>query len=251
MDICANLIKPFLFYNEDYYLDDKPKRYFRCLITILFSNYKRFATNKTQCKKLITHFFNYCMPKYYRHHNNIEAVYRLFNPLLIQQPQQYNKIKIINSYEIRLCKYRRQETEDNMVLYEWLTICTGTESAADNLVWIIREIIKQVVKCNLLFYDYYKLFQYCLSTLFCFDECKFMVCIRLMLNKCMPLKSKGVITAKYKYCLLTALHYYILHNMRLFMNNIVALVKLRHLLIKHHMNATKKRIYEMCKRFAC
>lgn len=246
----ANAIKPFLFYNEDYYRDDKPKQYFRRRTKILFSNYKRFATNRTQCKKLITHFLDYCMPKYYRHHNNIESVYRLLNPLLIQQQQQYNKITFINQHEIRLYKFRPHETEDNMVLYEWLTRCTGTENVADNLMWIMREFMKRVSRCNLYFYDYYKLFQYCLSTLFCFDECKFMVCIRLVLSKCMSLKSKGVITSKYKYNLLTAMHYFIVNNLRLFMNNIVVLVKLRRLLIKHHMYVTNARIYELCKSFA-
>ncbi|UXX41904.1 p43 [Psilogramma increta granulovirus] len=244
----VNARKPFLFYNEDYYRDDIPKQYFKSGKLIEFGKYNKIATNKSQCKELVKQFLDYCMPDRCRHKNNkIKMLDRLLGPLLLQQ---VNHQTTVNQRNEDLYCLKSYETNDNMVLYNWMTKCTGTVNVADNIVWLMREIMKRSPKCNIYFHHYYKLFSQCFPTLLRIDKCKFLLCLRVILNKCMLPKNKGNVTARYKLYIASAVHYYLIDNLRLFLYDIALFVKVRRLLIKHYMHITNTRLNDLCKQFA-
>ncbi|AIS92103.1 P43-like protein [Erinnyis ello granulovirus] len=242
--------KPFLFYNEDYY-HPKRKVYFPSYNKyLLFSDYDKYATNKTQSKTLLKQFFDYCLPtKFTRHKNRVEKLIYLMKPVL-QKLDSAVLDKIHNVNWIDVPERLPMGDKEHVVLYDWLVKSTNTTNVADHLAYFMREIMKRASTSRVHYRNYYQLFRRCILTLLCIDKAKFMTCVRLVLRTCLPVKQKGVINAKYKLIIATILHFFITDNLKFLLDDVGLLVQLRRLLAKHHMHITNEWIDEFCESVA-
>ncbi|ABL75980.1 p43 [Maruca vitrata nucleopolyhedrovirus] len=236
MDKRANSRKPFLFYNEDYYCE-KPKRYFHNTRKVIFENFDSYATNTNRCKKLIMDFLDYCLPKYYRRKNKFTLLFRLLEPIIRQAGTL--------TYDERTDRWERQ---DNQYAHKWLIKVVGADMG-QQIMFIIKRVIKGAKTCNLGFYNYSKLFRRCLSILLIKHKDVFVKCLQIILKAAMPIRNKGVVKSNYAFAITNALHYYIVENLHLLCKDINVVIKVRRLLIKHEMLSTEKRIklsFEKC-----
>lgn len=244
MDKRANSRKPFLFYNEDYYCE-KPKRYFHTN-KVIFEKLDPYATNINRCRKLLTDFFDYCLPKYYRRKNKFTLLFRLLEPVIKQTGTSSTVSDQSRWLEIN--QFSAWERRDNQYAHKWLIKVAGADMG-QQILFIIKQVTKKFKTCNLGFHNYYKLFRRCLSMLLFKHKEVFVKCLQVILKAAMPVKNKGVVKSNYAFAVTNALHYYIVDNPHLLCKDINVAIKVRRLLIKHEMLPTEKRIrlsFEKC-----
>nr|BBA20531.1 hypothetical protein [Bombyx mori nucleopolyhedrovirus] len=247
MDKRANSRKPFLFYNEDYYCE-KPKRYFHTN-KVIFEKLDPYATNINRCRKLLTDFFDYCLPKYYRRKNKFTLLFRLLEPVIKQTGTSAALTTVSDqSRWLEINQFSGWERRDNQYAHKWLIKVAGADMG-QQILFIIKQVTKKFKTCNLGFHNYYKLFRRCLSMLLFKHKEVFIKCLQVILKAAMPVKNKGVVKSNYAFAVTNALHYYIVDNPHLLCKDINVAIKVRRLLIKHEMLPTEKRIrlsFEKC-----
>ncbi|AGA16193.1 p43 protein [Thysanoplusia orichalcea nucleopolyhedrovirus] len=244
-----NSRKPFLFYNEDYY-KEKPNNFYKTN-AIIFKKLDLHATSIVKCKKLLTDFFDYCLPNYYRRKNRFHLMFRIIEPV-IKQAGASTLATISNGqcHLLEINKFADNVIQDNKYAHKWLIKVVGTDMG-QQILFIIKQVVKKFKSCNLGIQNYNKLFRRCLSVLiFKGKNDIFLKCLQIILNAAMPVKNKGVIKSNYAAAAASALHHFIVGNLQFLCSDVYVMIKVRRLLIKHSMLATENVIKSAFRQFS-